>query len=239
MNAVSWALICCYLCLIVVVDGAIFGQSANISPKPQLTLIEDEPLHSKLQNEQYCSASSIIKDKNKLSIRSKSKILQLRAGKTKVKKDGIEKSKAGMFSSVKESISKVRRITRTYIGVVALCTTIHMLGLPAPGLFGLDISKFYEIWRPFTAMSYLGPISMSMANSVYFLLKFGQELETENGSGAFAWYLLVQTFILSGLGVMVGMPFLAQAMIASIMHVRSRIDPMQQMYVFIINSWPK
>lgn len=56
-----------------------------------------------------------------------------------------------------------------------------MTGLPAPALFSLDMSKIYEVWRPLTAVAYLGAPSMSMANSLYFLLQYGQTLEKNNG----------------------------------------------------------
>ena len=32
-----------------------------------------------------------------------------------------------------------------------------MIGLPAPELFNLEKSRWFEIWRPITSMSYFGP----------------------------------------------------------------------------------
>lgn len=114
------------------------------------------------------------------------------------------------------------------------CSVVHLVGLPAPVLFSLDLNRFYELWRPFTAVAYLGPPSMSMANNLFFLLRFGQTLETEQGPGPFAWYLLVQTMILTMLGWFLGFPFQAQAMISSIIHVCSRMSPMEPMYVSLL-----
>lgn len=76
-------------------EGAIFGQSSNLSPRNQV--IEDEVLQSKLHDGQNCSVPSIKSDNSKFTTELKSKILQLRAGKTKVKKDGKEKSKKVCF----------------------------------------------------------------------------------------------------------------------------------------------
>lgn len=121
-----------------------------------------------------------------------------------------------------------------FLYLVVLCSVVHVLGLPAQALFSLDITRIYEPWRPFTAMAYMGPPSMSMANSVFFLLRFGQTLEKENGPGPYAWFLLVQTFFLTILGWLLGFPFQAQAMIAAIIHVCSRINPLEQMYVVVI-----
>lgn len=111
-----------------------------------------------------------------------------------------------------------------------------MTGLPAPEIFNLDISKFYQIWRPFTAMAYFGAPSMSMATSIYFLINHGQHLETECGTGAFTWFLMVQTALLTALGVLLGFPFQAQAMIASAIYVNSRRDPMRPMYDLTVHT---
>jgi hypothetical protein len=104
-----------------------------------------------------------------------------------------------------------------------------MLGLPAPELFALDRARLLDLWRPLTAMAYLGGPSMSMANSFYFLVRYGQTLEEENGTGAHAWFLIVQTVLLTLLGWGLGFPFQAQAMIAATVYVSSHLNPMEQM----------
>ena len=108
-----------------------------------------------------------------------------------------------------------------------------MVGLPAQALFSIDKSKLLEIWRPFTSVAYLGPPSMSMANSLYFLIRYGQSLESSNGTGAHLWFLLVQTTILTLLGIIFAFPFQAQAIIAAIVYTSSRVNPMEKMYVLI------
>ena len=69
--------------------------------------------------------------------------------------------------------------------------------MPAPAIFGLDRNKLYEIWRPFTAVAYLGPPSMSMANSLYFLLRYGQTLEEANGKLLYFEFIIVLYILLS------------------------------------------
>lgn len=137
----------------------------------------------------------------------------------------------GAYSKLKSWLATVQPVSRAYILLAVFCSVVHLVGLPAPVLFSLDMNRFYELWRPFTAVAYLGPPSMSMANNLFFLLRFGQTLETEQGPGPFAWYLLVQTTILTLLGWFLGFPFQAQAMISSIIHVCSRMSPMEPMYV--------
>ena len=73
--------------------------------------------------------------------------------------------------------------------------------------FSLDKTKLHELWRPITAVSYFGAPSMSMANSIYFLVRYGQTLENEFGTGPFTWLLLVNCIILTMLGLSMGFPF--------------------------------
>ena len=158
-------------------------------------------------------------------------------GRVKVTTLDTKKSK---LKSLKEMMAQVKPATRVYMILSLLCTFVHMLGLPAPELFALSASRIWELWRPFTAMAYLGGPSMSMANSAYFLVRYGQQLEPLNGLGAHAWFLLVQTCLLSILGVMLGFPNMAQAMIAATVYVSSNLSPMERMpfqFGVMITSW--
>ena len=85
-------------------------------------------------------------------------------------------------------------------------------------------------------MAYFGAPSMSMANSIYFLISFGQYLENELGTGSFAWFLIVQTVLLSLFGLLFGLPLPARAMIAAIVYANSRRDAMKPMYATILHS---
>lgn len=145
-----------------------------------------------------------------------------------------------LFKTVKDTLDNIKPATRVYLITCIFCTIVHLVGLPAPALFGLDITKIYEIWRPITSMTYLGGLSMSMANNLYFLVNYGQRLETEFGTGEHTWFLLVQTMILSVLGLVLGFPFHAQAMISAAVYVSSHIHPMEKMpfqFGFMITSW--
>ena len=134
-----------------------------------------------------------------------------------------------MRTKVADYFRSVLPITRSYLFLTLFCTIIHLIGLPAPKLFALDISKLYEIWRPLTAISYFGTPSMSMANSLYFLISYGQTLEKEYGPGTHAWFLTVETLLLSLFGYLLSFPFLSQSMISAIVYVCSRLHPMQKM----------
>jgi hypothetical protein len=150
------------------------------------------------------------------------------------------KKKKSLLKTMKEQLDQVKPATRMFLLLSIFCTIVHLIGLPAPALFGLDITKVYEIWRPFTSVAYLGAPSMSMANSLYFLIRYGQTLETSNGTGDHAWFLLIQTAILSILGLVLGFPSQAQAMIAAAVYVSSRMNPMEKIpfqFGLVITSW--
>lgn len=49
------------------------------------------------------------------------------------------------------------------------------------------------------------------------------------GTAAHVWFLLLQTGMLTALGLLLGFPFQAQAMIAATVYVCSRVSPMDKM----------
>ena len=134
-----------------------------------------------------------------------------------------------------EFIGSIQPITRIYLLLSAFCTLVHLSGLPAPKYFALNPRNIFELWRPFTSVAYFGPLSMSMANSMFFLLRYGQTLEQEYGSGTHTWFLFTQIVILTLLGFLLSFPFQAQAMIAAILYVCSRLNPMESVYVSFIS----
>jgi hypothetical protein len=104
-----------------------------------------------------------------------------------------------------------------------------MIGLPAPEYFSLNSHRLLDFWRPITSMAYLGPPSMSMANNLYFLVKYGQEIEKESGTATYAWFLMIQTVILSILGLILQFPFQAKSIISAAVYTSCQLNPMESM----------
>lgn len=48
-----------------------------------------------------------------------------------------------------------------------------------------------ELWRPFTSLIYLGPLSMSWLTNVYFLTQHGTRLELVSGTAEQVVFLIV------------------------------------------------
>lgn len=134
-----------------------------------------------------------------------------------------------MLTKLREAYGEVTTINRYYLTLILLCTTVHMLGLPAAELFSLSLQGWYELWRPLTSAAYFGAPSMSMANSIYFLLNFGQLIERLDGSGTYAYFLLVQAAILTLMSLALGFPFTSRSMITAIIYNTSRTSPMDTM----------
>ena len=105
------------------------------------------------------------------------------------------------WSKARATFLDIQPATRAHLSLVLFTTLVNLVGLPAPEMFALIPSKIIpQIWRPVTAVTYLGTPSMWWANNLYFLLKFGQALERSTGSDTHAWFLMVQTVLLSSLG---------------------------------------
>jgi Derlin-1 len=169
---------------------------------------------------------------------SKDAMLRLRGGEMVSR--GKRNKKKGAVAAGKEVYMGISPSTRRYLSLCLFCTIVHCIGLPAPAMFALDKSKLYQLWRPFTASSYFGAPSMSMANSIYFLVRYGQTLETEFGTGVHTWFLLVQMALLTTLGLALGFPFTANSMVSAAVYVCSHLRPMEQMpFQFGLNivSW--
>lgn len=120
----------------------------------------------------------------------------------------------------------MKPVTRFHVTLIFLCTVLHTAGFPSNKWFGLNINRFYELWRPFTSVAFLGPPSMSLANSLYFLLTYGQRLESEYGIAGQIWFMLIEIGLLSVMGLLAGFPFQGQALIAACVYVNCRRAPM-------------
>jgi hypothetical protein len=130
-----------------------------------------------------------------------------------------------------EKLKNVPPATRLHLILSLLCTFIHLLGFPAPQLFSLELSRPFEIWRVITSMTYFGPPSLYMANSLWFMIRYGQTLESEVGSANHLWFLIVQTISLSLFGVVLGYKYQARSLLAAVVYASSQLRPTEKMFV--------
>ena len=191
-------------------------------------------------------------------------ILSLRAGassrrKSKSRTAGLSSSaktltgkksvsaKKESKSALNEALAKYKQVlplTRIYITMIGVCTLLGLiLGEEKTQAFlALDpIRVLYgvELWRPFTAATFLGPPSVGWLMNGYYLFEYGSSLERAFGTAQHLIFLLSQVFILSLLSALFGMPFFAGSMITAMLHVLSRAMPNQKVnwLVFKVPYW--
>mmetsp|Transcript_24505 Transcript_24505/g.29475 ORF Transcript_24505/g.29475 Transcript_24505/m.29475 type:complete len:336 (+) Transcript_24505:11-1018(+) len=170
-----------------------------------------------------------------------------KAAKTATGKKKVGAAKQEKKSAVSDTLSKYKQIlplTRIYISMVGIATLLGLvLGEElTQGLLALDpIRTMYglELWRPFTAATFLGPPSIGWLMSGYYLFEYGSSLERAYGTAQHLVFLLSQVGLLSVLSVLFGQPFFANSVITSMLHVLSRSMPNQKVkwLVFTVPYW--
>lgn len=150
-------------------------------------------------------------------------------------------------SAVGDTLQKYKQmlpLTRIYITMVGCATALGMvMGEElTQGLLALDpmrVAYGLELWRPFTAASFLGPPSIGWLMSGYYLFEYGSSLERAYGTAQHLVFLLTQVIMLSVLSVLFAQPFFAPSVITAMLHVLSRSMPNQKVkwLIFTVPYW--
>lgn len=130
-------------------------------------------------------------------------------------------------------------ITRGYLTVAFAATVLAQLELVSPMLLYLDfnlvLSKL-ELWRLLTNFCFFGTFSMPFVFSMFFLVRYGKELETkrfENRPADFLWFLAIAGLMMVAVAYAVGnQPFLASSMLSAIVYLWSREYAEQVLSIF-------
>lgn len=125
-----------------------------------------------------------------------------------------------------DGYKSIQPVTRSHVTLTSAIAILNALGFPVAKYFSLDIRRLLDVWRPLTAAVFMGGPSLSLANNIYFLISYGQLLEELHGSAEYAYFLGTQIVILSIFSYLLQFPFTASSLIASIVYVCSRINPM-------------
>jgi derlin-1 len=163
------------------------------------------------------------------------------------KKVGAAKKAAEKKSATGDLLQKYKNIlplTRIYISMVGVFTLLGlMLGEETTqALLALDPMRLLygmELWRPFTAASFLGKPSVGWLMSGYYLFEYGSSLERAFGPAQYMVFLLSQVGILTCMSMLCGLPFFANSVITSMLHVLSRAMPHQKVkwLIFTVPYW--
>jgi membrane associated rhomboid family serine protease len=144
-------------------------------------------------------------------------------GKKKVGAAAAEKkaSVSGTFDKYK----KILPLTRVYITLVAVATLLGIiLGEElTQSILALDPMRImyrFELWRPITAATFLGPPSIGWLMSGYYLFEYGSSLERAYGTA--------QHSHLSACRLPSCRSLVSWSMITAMLHVLSRFMPHQK-----------
>jgi len=91
-----------------------------------------------------------------------------------------------------------------------------------------------EVWRPFTAASFLGKPSMKWLMSGYYLYEYGSSLEKAYGPAEFIVFLFSQLFLLTLGSMLLGIPFFTNSVITGMLYVLSRAMPHQKVKWLVV-----
>jgi len=155
-----------------------------------------------------------------------------------------EKEKESALSSTMQKYKRILPLTRIYITMVGISTLLGLiLGEElTQGILALDpMRTIYgmQLWRPFTAASFLGPPSIGWLMNGYYLFEYGSSLERAYGTPQHLVFLFTQLVTLSVLSLGLGQPFFASSMITAMLHVLSRAMPHQKVkwLIFTVPYW--
>lgn len=162
-------------------------------------------------------------------------------------KPAVGAAAAAEPSALGSMIQKYRSIlplTRSYVTAIVSVTSLSMLlgEEVSQALLALDpIRTLYglELWRPFSAASFLGKPSMGWLMSTYYLFEYGSSLERAFGTAQHAVFLWTQVVLLTVMSAVFGQPFFGQSMITAMLHVLSRSMPNQKVkwLIFTVPYW--
>jgi Derlin-1 len=185
------------------------------------------------------------------SIHSSSSSSKSRVGKTATGKKKVgaaaaaaKAEKQSAWSNTMHKYQRILPLTRLYITMVGAVTVLALiLGEElTQSLLALDPIRFLygiELWRPFTAASFLGTLSIGWLMNLYYLFEYGSSLERAYGTAQHLIFLLSQVTLLSLLSLLLGQPFFAPSMITAMLHVLSRAMPHQKVrwLIFTVPYW--
>lgn len=167
-------------------------------------------------------------------------------GKTKVGA-ALAAEKAQNRSVLSDTMQKYKKIlpmTRVYITLVCICTVLGLilgeeLTQAVLALDPMRVLNRFELWRPFTAATFLGPPSIGWLMNGYYLFEYGSTLERAYGSAQHVIFLLSQVGLLSLFSALVGQPFFGLSVTTAMLHVLSRAMPHQKVkwLVFTVPYW--
>ena len=144
-----------------------------------------------------------------------------------------------MSGSPEEWYRSLPTITRGYLTAALATTVLVQLDFISPVLLFLNYEAIFgslEVWRLATNFLFFGGFSMNFCFAMFFLVRYGRELEAkrfEGRAGDMLWCMMFCGLVLVGLAYVIGeMPFLAQPMLSVLVYLWSRENSEQVLSIF-------
>ena len=143
------------------------------------------------------------------------------------------------MSSPEDWYRSLPKITRGYMTGALATTILVQLEFVSPMLIFLNFDALIgslEVWRIVTNFLFFGGFSMNFCFSMFFLVRYGRELEAkrfEGRAGDMLWCMFLTGLVLCGVAYLLGdMPFLSQAMLSVLVYLWSRENAEQVLSIF-------
>ena len=130
-------------------------------------------------------------------------------------------------------------VTRAYMTAAGVATLVTQMELISPMLLYLDIDLVFgklELWRLLTTFIYFGGFGLPFVFSLFFLVRYGSELEKKRFEGRSAdmvWFMAIAGVVMVAIAYLLGgVPFLAQSMLSTLVYLWSREYSEQVISIF-------
>ena len=130
-------------------------------------------------------------------------------------------------------------VTRGYLTASFATTVVVQLELLSPMLLYLDFDSVLgklELWRLLTNFCFFGTFSMPFVFSMFFLVRYGKELEMKRFEGRcadYVWCMALCSLVMIVVAYVIGnQPFLASSMLSAIVYLWSREYAEQTLNMF-------
>lgn len=190
----------------------------------------------------YSSVSAVLDLRGGAKRRRKTKTSVSSRTTTGKKKVGAaaEKEQKSAVNDTLQKYKKILPLTRIHITLVGVVTLLGIiLGEElTQSLLALDPMQLIygmQLWRIFSAASFLGKPSVGWLMQGYYLFEYGSSLERAYGSAQHLMFVITQLLLLTVLSILLGQPFFANSMITAMLHVLSRAAPKQKVKWLIFN----
>jgi len=144
------------------------------------------------------------------------------------------------MSSPADWFNSLPKITRGYLTGAFLSTVAVQLGIISPQLLYFTPALAFgqlELWRLLTNLLFFGGFGMPFVFNMFFLVRYSTGLEQapqfQGKSADYLWCLAFSAVVLTLASMALGgMPFLAPALLSSIVYLWSRVNPTQPLSIF-------